>query len=262
MHPPDPSPRGARIRGTPFLVLSFAACTAATPAVTEQVVADAAAPDAPPLVVFDAAVVADVAAMPRKITAAEVVAKLTTCNEVSQGRYKSDASAAVANYKVCRANQVIHFVADMDIDCDGKETAVCNRTTDGSFLPQTAATDSQGQPLDSSVVPYVVVPGVSAVFSYKAAGIAMGSLAVVVYRDKIAFGVVGDIGPQAILGEASYAMAKELGVNPNPSTGGTSNDVTYLIFTGTDNVTNKIEDTAATATRVEAALRAWLDAPP
>jgi hypothetical protein len=192
--------------------------------------------------------------------AAQALAKLSACTEISTGRYKTDVSASAVNLPVCGTNGAVHFAADMDIDCDGKVTSVCNSTTDKSFQPQTAGVDSFGKPLDSSVVPYVVVPGVSTRFDYRARGIKMGSLAAVFYRGKVVYGVVGDVGPTAILGEASYAMARELGINPNPSTGGAASGVTYLIFTGPQNTVTKLEDIAGAKAKAEAALRTWLAA--
>lgn len=193
--------------------------------------------------------------------AAAALQKLAGCTEITtatNGRYKLDAVSSVADVKVCSNAGGIHFTADMDIDCDGKATAVCNASTDKSFLPQTAGVDSLGNPLDSSVVPYVVVPGVSSRFDYRARGIKMGSLAVVFYKGKLIYGVVGDVGPTAIIGEASYAMANAHGINPNPSTGGTASGVTYLIFSGPQNVVSKLEDVNEAKTKGEAALRAWL----
>jgi hypothetical protein len=85
---------------------------------------------------------------------------------------------------------------------------------------------------------------VSAKWSYRTAGISMGSIGLAIYKDKIEFGVVGDVGPKAIIGEASYAMAKKLGINPNPATGGISSGVTYILFTGTGAVVRPIENHA------------------
>jgi hypothetical protein len=64
----------------------------------------------------------------------------------------------------------------------------------------------------------------------------------VVYAGRVEYGVVGDHGPSAIIGEASYAMAVALGINPDPSTGGTSSGVTYIGFTGEDAISKPIED--------------------
>jgi glycosyl hydrolase group 75 (putative chitosanase) len=58
----------------------------------------------------------------------------------------------------------------------------------------------------------------------------------------------GGEGPKAIIGEASYAMAKNLGIDPDPSTGGTDSGVTYIAFTGAGAVVPKIEDHPAAVT--------------
>ncbi len=42
--------------------------------------------------------------------------------------------------------------------------------------------------------------------------------------------MVGDTGPDEIIGEASYATAKALGIDPDPETGGTDSGVTYIVF--------------------------------
>ena len=60
--------------------------------------------------------------------------------------------------------------------------------------------------------------------------------------ESVEYGVFGDEGPKAIIGEASYAMAVKLGIDPDPSTGGTDSGVTYIAFTGPGAVVPKIED--------------------
>lgn len=176
-------------------------------------------------------------------TATDVMAKLATCHKISRSPYAKDQGGA-SNISICDLPNAVFFMADMDIDCDGKPSAVCNRSTDASYQSSTAAVDSHGKALDAAALPYVVVPGVSSRWSYKQSGIKMGSVAAVIYNGKIEYGVVGDVGPTAIVGEASYAMAKRLGINPNPSTGGVSSGVTYVIFKGAG--PSKIEDRDAT----------------
>ncbi|CAN5491871.1 hypothetical protein BH09MYX1_BH09MYX1_65090 [soil metagenome] len=70
----------------------------------------------------------------------------------------------------------------------------------------------------------------------------MGSVVAVIYGGKIEYGILGDTGPLNIIGEASYAMAKNLGIDPNPATGGVDKGVTYIAFTGTAAVVKKKED--------------------
>ena len=175
-------------------------------------------------------------------TADEVLAKLATCRKVSASPYAKDVGGS-SNIDICGTTNAVFFKADMDIDCDGKQTSVCNRSADASYQSSTAAVDSRGRALDASVLPYIVVPGVSSRWSYRNAGIKMGSIAAVIYNGKIEYGIVGDVGPVSILGEASYAMAKRLGINPNPSHGGTASGVTYVIFK--DAKSPKNEDLAA-----------------
>jgi hypothetical protein len=175
-------------------------------------------------------------------TAAAIMAKLQTCRKASRSAYKSDASSSTANLHVCQLNNAVFFHADMDIDCDGKPSAACNTSTDPWFQPETAGVDSTGKPLDAAKLPFIVVPGVSSRWSYRAAGIRMGSVGVVIYQGRMEYGIVGDVGPQAILGEASYAMAERLGINPNPSTGGTASGVSYVIFTGSSGEVSINED--------------------
>ena len=163
-------------------------------------------------------------------------------------------AGGTANVDVCGLKGAVFWNADMDIDCDGKQSTVCNKSTDPDYQSQTATTDSKGQYLDAATLPYVVVPGVSTRWDYKAAGVSMGSVVAVIYGDKVEYGIIGDIGPTSIIGEASYAMAQRLGINPNPSSGGVSSGVTYVVFTGTSGVVSKKED--AVEARTKGAQRA------
>jgi len=188
-------------------------------------------------------------------TAAELLAAVQTCDVVIAGPFATDANKP-GTIDVCARPGIVHWVADMDIDCDGKESPQCNLSTDPYFQDSTSANDSMGDPLDSAALPFVVLPLRSTTkWDYRTAGLALGSVFAVVYGDKVEYGVVGDHGPAAIIGEASYAMAVSLGINPNPSTGGTSAGVTYIGFTGTDAISDPIEDhEIASAIGVERAL--------
>lgn len=74
----------------------------------------------------------------------------------------------------------------------------------------------------------------------------LGSVIAVIYNGQVEYGVFGDEGPKAIIGEASYAMAQSLGINPDPSVGGVDSGVTYIAFTGAVAVAPKLEDHPAT----------------
>ncbi|MEU5033030.1 glycoside hydrolase family 75 protein [Streptomyces rubiginosohelvolus] len=164
------------------------------------------------------------------VTAAQLLAEVRACSRISKGRYRTDSGSAKATVPVCGTRDAVFWKADMDIDCDGRRTRACNRKTDPYFLPETAFQSSRGEPLDSAALPHVVVPGPSKVWDYRKAGLTGGSVVAVVYRDRVRYGVIGDTGPTGIIGEASYAMAKTLGIDPDPSTGGAESGVTYIAF--------------------------------
>ncbi|HEX7664961.1 MAG TPA: glycoside hydrolase family 75 protein [Polyangiaceae bacterium] len=160
---------------------------------------------------------------------------------------------------VCGLTGALFWKADMDIDCDGKQTTQCNTGTDPDYQDSTAANDSKGNPLDAASLPYVVVPGKSSKFDAAGAGLSKGAVILVLYNKKIGWAVYGDVGPSADIGEASYATAVELGVDPDPSNGGVdAADVLYVAFTGTDSIVKPIEDHAAAVTLGEAKLKTLL----
>ncbi|MFH0515818.1 glycoside hydrolase family 75 protein [Streptomyces sp. M41] len=166
---------------------------------------------------------------PGPVAAAELLAKVRSCSQISNGKYRTDQTAP-ATVPVCGTAGAVFWQADMDIDCDGRRTDKCNEIADPWFLPDTAFHQSDGEPLRSDTLPYVVVPGPSGIWDYRAAGITGGSVAAVVHGDQVLYAVVGDTGPQRIIGEASYAAAERLGIDPDPATGGTASGVTYILF--------------------------------
>ncbi|MBA2540984.1 MAG: glycoside hydrolase family 75 protein [Deltaproteobacteria bacterium] len=188
-----------------------------------------------------------------------MLARIATCDPVG-GDYASDGSGA-ANIPICGFPDAVAWTADMDIDCDGKMSVQCNLSTDASYMDQTAATDSNGDPLDAATLPFVVIPGRSARFDYIDAGLGMRSVVAVIYDGKVEYGVLGDVGPQAIIGEASYRMAELLGIDPDPSTGGVESGVAYIAFTGIDAKVEVIEDHDAAVALGAVRAKLLLDAP-
>lgn len=178
--------------------------------------------------------------------AAQLLAKVAQCNQVSNGLYKiHDDPALQPTIPVCSLPGAYFWTASMNVDCDGKTTATCNPQTDPAYQPQTSITDSHGAPLDAATLPYVVIPLPSSIFDAPDAGIQLGSVVAVLYRGQLNFGVYGDEGPPNIIGEASVAMAASLGVDPNPATGGVESGVTYIAFPGSAAVLPVPEDHAA-----------------
>jgi Fungal chitosanase of glycosyl hydrolase group 75 len=170
-----------------------------------------------------------------------------TCDVASNGTYETDRSTTAA-VDICKLNGAFFWTADLAIDCDGQQTMECNSTTDSTFSAQTSIAQSNGQPLIASSLPYVVIPLPSTRFDYTKENIQLGALAIVIYENQIVYGVLGDEGPDNVIGEASYAMAASFGMNPTPKTGGTSGPVTYIVLTGKGAVVSPVEDHSAAVT--------------
>ncbi len=176
------------------------------------------------------------------VAAAELLAKVRDCEPVSRGRYRTDAGAP-PTVPVCGTRNAVFWKADLDVDCDGRPTARCNRRTDPLFSASTAFRQSDGRYLSAERLPYIVVPAVGRLWDHREHGVRGGSVAAVVYRDRVRYAVVGDVGPRDIIGEASYATAEALGIRPDPRGGGIASGVTYIVFR--DSLVEPIEDHAA-----------------
>lgn len=90
----------------------------------------------------------------------------------------------------------------------------------------------QGKALNADVDKYVVVPPA---IVHGVRGTVLGCKATVLNtrNGRSSDAVVGDVGPRLKLGEVSVALAKALGINPSPTTGGTTEHVIhYLISPG------------------------------
>jgi hypothetical protein len=78
--------------------------------------------------------------------------------------------------------------------------------------------------------PYIVIPGA---FARSLDGAKTGDYAVVIFGDGIYPAIVGDIGPNDKVGEASFRIAKEINPQATPYSRPVSDlKVTYLIFPG------------------------------
>jgi hypothetical protein len=183
-------------------------------------------------------------------SASQLLAKAQNCTVVSKGNYKSDGETA-ANISICKSGSAFVWHADMDIDCDGIRTSNCNKQRDPWYQPQTSFETSQGKSFQADKTHYYVIPLPSSRFNYGSNGIKPGSVAAVIYQDKVVYAVFADEGPNNIIGEASYATAQALGINPDPKNGGVDSGVTYIVFPGqvpgTVEDNNSIDDKGAAA---------------
>ena len=79
--------------------------------------------------------------------------------------------------------------------------------------------------------PYIVIPGA---FAHDRDGAKTGDYSLVIFGDGIYPAIVGDIGPNDKVGEASFRIAKEINPQSTPYNRPVSDlTVTYLIFPGT-----------------------------
>ncbi|MEP7126926.1 MAG: glycoside hydrolase family 75 protein [Byssovorax sp.] len=187
------------------------------------------------------------------VKASDLLAVAQNCQQLSgTTKFRTDSGAA-KTVSVCGLTGAVWWKSDLDVDCDGGQSSACKNDPD--YQSGTAASDSKGHALNASVLPYVVIPQSSNGFNYKTAGLKMGSVVAVIYGGKVAYGILGDVGPAGVIGEASYAMAQQLGLNPSPTSGGTDSGVTYVAFTGASAVVSKNEDNAQAVTLGQAAAQ-------
>jgi hypothetical protein len=188
-------------------------------------------------------------------SAAQLLAQAKACSPASNGSYATD-EGGPANISICKSGSAYVWTSDLDIDCDGVTTSRCNNATDPSYFNDTSFRTSAGQPFTADVTHFYVIPLPSSRFNYQSAGIAPGSVAAVVYNGKVVYAVFADEGPSDIIGEASYATASALGIDPNPATGGTEGPVTFIVFPG--KVPSPVENNATIDTVGAAASSSWL----
>ncbi|GAA3985253.1 glycoside hydrolase family 75 protein [Streptomyces marokkonensis] len=190
------------------------------------------------------------------VRAEDLLARVRGCDPVSHGRYRTDAGRP-ADTPVCGRGDAVYWKADLDVDCDGRPGDRCNSGTDPYFSSATAYTQSDGRPLDAESLPYVVVPAPSDIWDHREHDVHGGSVAAVVYGDRVRYAVVGDVGPRDLIGEASYAAAQSLGIPADPHGGGTASGVTYIVFEGSD--VEPLEDRAAAEKAGERLAREFVD---
>jgi hypothetical protein len=136
------------------------------------------------------------------------------------------------------------------IDCDGQSSPLCN--SDPTNQGQTSFTQTNGKPLAPATLPWYVLPETpNPIFDYAKLDIQGGQAGLVLYNNKMEYGVFGDergtdVGNSAgkDIGEISYAMAVSLGIPPDPDTGGVDTGVIYIVFSNKANVVSPIENHA------------------
>lgn len=114
------------------------------------------------------------------------------------------------------------------------------------------ATSDPRRYVDSSTVPYVVLPP-----QVLALGARLGDFAAVMNErsGRVAFALVADVGPKDKLGEGSTALAAALDVRSDPKRGGTAAGIRYVVFPKSgDGRPRSVEDLAREGARLYGAL--------
>ncbi|HVX91163.1 MAG TPA: glycoside hydrolase family 75 protein [Candidatus Paceibacterota bacterium] len=148
------------------------------------------------------------------------------------GPYATDSGGRADIYVNKTSTGAIWWKADMDIDTDGQWFPESDNNSDRQS--QTSFTQSDGKPLNSGTLPFIVIPLPSDRFRYRDHGIRGGDSCIVILNGRMVYAVFGDEGPTSIIGEASYAAAKALGVPGIPYSGWDGRDVTYIVFPGSN----------------------------
>jgi hypothetical protein len=129
----------------------------------------------------------------------------------------------------------VYFMADADIDCDGGS----NPHHDPCWQPDTTL-HHRGRPIDSETVPGIVVPP-AILRGVKGVVLGCRARATNTRTGQSADAVVFDQGPTRKTGELSPALAKLIGINPNPNTGGEDAPVVlYELWPGEAAVVNGV----------------------
>ena len=86
--------------------------------------------------------------------------------------------------------------------------------------------------VDAAHIPYVVLPPIG----FKHAKLGDFATVINLRNGRVASAIVADeSAPDLQMGEGSIALARALGINPNPRTGGTDDGVAYVIYPGSGN---------------------------
>ena len=147
--------------------------------------------------------------------------------EETENKFRMDAGKP-KNVSMYSLSNAVFWTADMDIDCDGRETPACNKKTDPWFQNQLSC----GTDIAADQTPYFVIP-IGKPANAKKRDIEIGQVAAILYQGQVVYAVfLDECGDPTLIGEASCATAKLLGIDPDPKTGGTDQPVTYIVFTG------------------------------
>ena len=126
----------------------------------------------------------------------------------------------------------IFFDTDLELDTDGWPDGPDG---DSTWQRNSSLRYADTSPVNSNAVPYYVLPGPKKWYADR--GVSLGDYAAVIFKDKLAFAVFADVGPQKKLGEGSLELMRRLGeerMKPNNTVknAGMGPRVLTLVFPG------------------------------
>jgi Fungal chitosanase of glycosyl hydrolase group 75 len=135
--------------------------------------------------------------------------------------------------------QIFFDIDELELDTDGWPDGPDG---DPSWQRNTSLRYADKGSVNSNAVPYYVLPGPKD--WYASRGVSLGDYAAVLFKDKLAFAVFGDIGPKKKLGEGSLELMRRLGVErmkPNNTVinAGMGPRVLTLVFPGSGNAAHR-----------------------
>ncbi len=191
------------------------------------------------------------------VTASQIMSALqpylTEANKINSGNPMKTSydAGSVYIYKIPINPPVIVYTSSAAIDCDGIGRTECGN--DPTYQGDTSCHDSSDKPLDPVNVSWYVIPeSPNPFFDYNDHDISCAQAGLVIYSGSMQYGIFGDERGRDVgntngrmIGEVSYGMAEPLGIDPDPDVGGIESGVTYIIFTGSENVVDPPESTSA-----------------
>jgi hypothetical protein len=118
------------------------------------------------------------------------------------------------------------YTSDFHVDPDGAGGWYIK---DKTGRATTTLKYSKTESLDPGKIPYIVVPPS---FRKDFPAVKLGDYAAVTYGGKTVYAIIGDVGPEGVIGAGSISLASSLGMDPTPKTGGASGGVSYVILAG------------------------------
>ena len=131
-------------------------------------------------------------------------------------------------------SRAVFYASKFDVDNDG---SAGNAAGDPCHQADTSLHDRSGKPLSADDMPFIVLPKRGQQpYLWSGLGVGVGDLAMLWYKNgAMCAAIIGDVGPSTKIGEGSTKVARALGINPDPNTGGVQDippGIMHMVFPG------------------------------